>query len=145
MECSNVLTTNFNLKKGLILCIITGDEHQFIVYFLIPLDPWFWLVIWNFYILISNSFKTKSCKFKTRPAAAAVFSCHLFKPAIHSQTLKSFEHLLFLSLKNSCKEWTFSLICLWKLEKKFCFVKLFYADTLLIPPYYMYIYYIHFS
>ena len=104
-----------------------------------PFRPGFWLVIWNFYKLILKSFKTKSCTFKTRPAAAAVFSCHLFKPAIHSQTLQSFEHLLFLSLKNSCKEWTFSLICLWKLEKKFCFVKLFYADTLLIPPYYMYI------
>ena len=86
------------------------------------------------YILISNSFKIKSCTFKTRPAAAAVFSCHLFKPAIHSQTLQSFEHLLFLSFKNSCKEWTFSLICLWKLEKKVLFCKVILCWYTFNPP-----------
>ena len=36
VECSNVSTT-----KGLILCIIIWNVHQFIGHCVIPLDPWF--------------------------------------------------------------------------------------------------------
>ena len=39
VKCQNVLTTYCNLG-GVIFCIIIGDEHQFIGYCLIPLDPW---------------------------------------------------------------------------------------------------------
>ena len=36
-ECSNVLTTNFNLQN---LCVTIGNVHRFIGQCLIPLDPW---------------------------------------------------------------------------------------------------------
>ena len=40
VECPSVLTTNGNLQKGVILCIVIMDVDQLIGHWPIPFDPW---------------------------------------------------------------------------------------------------------
>ena len=53
VECPDVLATNYNLQK---VNLIIGDIDKFIVYCLIPLDPWRGVVKWSTYKDQAHSF-----------------------------------------------------------------------------------------